>query len=83
MAIHFSTKDLGLDAGIWTVFEQSMGQIMGLFFNRPELDYKTFFFFEMSMHTILCVIAKMNNMICCMKNEVVNACSIDVLTWIV
>ena len=30
-------------------------------------------------HSSVCI-AKMNNMICCVKNDVVNACSIDVLT---
>ena len=32
------------------------------------------------MHTVQCVIVKMNNMICCVENDVGNACSIDVLT---
>ena len=31
------------------------------------------------MRTVLCIV-KMNKMICCVKNGVVNACSIDVLT---
>ena len=40
--------------------------------------------FEPMLVRVYCcvLLQKMNNIICCVKNDVVNTCSIDVLTWI-
>ena len=62
-AVYFSSKDLGLNAGL-----------SGLFSNSPELDYETDF---RTMCTVLCVLLKVNNMCLCENHVVI--CSIEVL----
>ena len=89
MAMHSSPKDLGLNAGFsdylrtvhgldfWAVSDNSKIEISGLFSDNPELDYETDFR-TAHANSSVCIV-KMNNMICCVKYGVVNACSIDVL----
>ena len=88
--MHSNPKDLGLNAGFldylrtihrldfWAISDSSEPESPGLFSDSPELDCETDFRI-VHAYSSVCIM-KMNNMICCVKNGVVNACSIDVLT---
>ena len=71
MAVYFSPKDLGLDAGIsvtifgqlgldiWTVFRQFGAEFFGMFWAVPRLIHGLL----LAHVCCLCVITKMNNML--------------------
>ena len=79
MAVHFSSKDLGLNAGF-----------SGLFSNSSKPKFLDCFqivrswimriIFGLSMCIVLCVLLKVNNMCPCENHVVI--CSIKVLAWI-
>ena len=90
-AVRFTSKDLGLNVGLWdcflkvrgwifrAVFRQSSTEILGLFSDSLELDYETDFW-TVDVYRLVCI-TKVNN-ICSCENHVV-ICSIDVLAWVV
>ena len=88
--MHSNSKDLGLNArfldylrtvhglDFWVVSDSSKTEILGLFSDSLKLDCEIDFR-TVHAYSSVCIV-KMNNMICCVKNCVVNTCSIDVLT---
>ena len=62
----------------WAVSDSPKTEIPGLFSNSSKLDCETDFR-TVHAYSSVCIV-KMNNMICCVKNGVVNSCSSDVLT---
>ena len=79
MAVHFSSKILGLNARLSGLFSDSLELKLRDYF-RTVWGWIMRLIFGLSMCTVLCVLLKVNNMCSC-KNHVV-ICLIEVLAWI-
>ena len=79
MAVYFSSKYLGLNAGLSGLFSDRLKPKLRNCF-RTVRSWIMRLIFGLSMCTVLCILLKVNNMYLCENHVVI--CSIEVLAWI-